>query len=111
MRFTESEYQKILDRQKATEKELHGQIIRECMVRGWLAFHGSMAHRTKRTAGEPDFIILANVGRVLLVECKSKIGKLTIDQAATIAWAEKLGHTIHVVRSIEDFQSVIRDMI
>jgi len=48
-------------------------------------------------------------GRLLLVECKTKIGKLTTEQRGMIQWAERLGHTIYVVRSMEDFLSIIKD--
>lgn len=89
------------------EAELHSQIIGECKVRGWIAFHGSMAHQTHRTPGEPDFVILAPGGRTYLIECKAGRGKLSTDQRAIAAWAAKLGHTVHVVRSIKDFLSVL----
>src|SRR3990170_4918811 len=62
------------------EATLHDRVEAECRRRGWLFFHGSMAHRTKRTLGEPDFTILADGDRVFFVECKSKTGKLTREQ-------------------------------
>ena len=64
------------------EAELHEQIFDECRSRGWIALHGSMAERTCRTLGEPDFVILADGGRVLFVECKTRTGKLSPAQAA-----------------------------
>ena len=70
--------------------------------------HGSMAERTCRTLGEPDFVILADGGRVLFVECKTKTGKLSPAQAALKFHAEKLGHTVHVVRSLEQFLEVAK---
>ena len=85
------------------EAELHREIFDECRRRGWIALHGSMAERTCRTLGEPDFVILADGGRVLLVECKGKTGKLSPAQAALKHQAERLGHTVHVVRSFEEF--------
>jgi Holliday junction resolvase len=88
------------------EAELHRQIAEEIKRRGWLAFHGSMAHSTFRTPGEPDFVILADGGKVILVECKSRTGKLSVDQQAIAAWAEKLGHKVHVVRSMQEFLEV-----
>ena len=62
-----------------------------------------MAERTCRTLGEPDFVILAAGGRVFFVECKSRNGKLSPAQAALKHHAEKLGHTVHVVRSMAEF--------
>ena len=85
------------------EADLHEAIFAECRRRGWIALHGSMAERTHRTAGEPDFIILGDGGRWLAVECKSRSGKLSPAQLALKHHAEKLGHTIHVVRSLAEF--------
>ena len=89
------------------EAELHEEIFDECRRRGWIALHGSMAERTCRTLGEPDFVILAGAGRVLFVECKTRTGKLSPAQAALKHHAEKLGHPIHVVRSREEFLNLL----
>ena len=91
----------------ACEASLHEEIFDECRARGWIALHGSMAERTCRTLGEPDFTILAEAGRVLFVECKTRTGKLSPAQAALKFHAEKLGHTIHVVRSLEEFRQIL----
>ena len=116
-RWTTEDLRRFLQRGVATlsdksnptehEKPLHQDILDECARRGWLAFHGSMAHRTHRTIGEPDFIILADGGRLLLVEAKSRQGKLSIDQQARIVHARKLGHVIHVVSSLPQFLSIL----
>ena len=89
------------------ESDLHEAIFDECRRRCWIALHGSMADRTCRTLGEPDFVILADGGRVLLVECKSRTGKLSPAQFALKYHAEKLGHTVHVVRSLEEFLKLL----
>ena len=89
------------------EADLHEEIFDECRRRGWIALHGSMAERTCRTLGEPDFVILAGGGRVLFVECKTRTGKLSPAQAALKHHAETLGHTIHVVRSREEFWNLL----
>ena len=93
--------------QVSREAELHEQVFAECRQRGWIALHGSMAERTYRTLGEPDFVILASGGRLLLVECKTRTGKLSPAQAALKFHAEKLGHAVHVVRSMEEFFGVV----
>ena len=90
------------------ESDLHEEIFDECRRRGWIALHGSMAERTCRTLGEPDFVILATGGRVFFVECKSRSGKLSPAQAALKHHAEKLGHAVHVVRSMEEFLEVAK---
>lgn len=85
------------------ESELHNQIIDYCNSKGWGYLHGSMAARTHRTLGEPDFVILAHGSQLRLVECKSKNGKLSNYQQAFIAQAKRNGHVVHVVRSVEEF--------
>jgi hypothetical protein len=92
-----------------SERKLHEEIFDECRRRGWIALHGSMAERTCRTLGEPDFTILADRGRVLFVECKSRTGKLSPAQLALKHHAEKLGHMVHVVRSFQEFVAVTAD--
>jgi hypothetical protein len=90
------------------ESKLHAEIINECKLRGWIVFHGSMAHATFRTPGEPDFILLAaNPPRTFLIEAKTRTGKLSPDQQAIHHWAARLGHKIHVVRSLSEFLEVI----
>lgn len=99
------------------EADLHNQILDECRRRGWIPLHGSMASPTKRTEGEPDFVILANrrpVGHLhreyfaitYLVEGKSRTGKLSPAQQAFHAHAATLGHKVHVVRSFQEFLAV-----
>ena len=90
-----------------SEASLHDQIFDLCRQRVWIALHGSMAERSHRTLGEPDFTILADRGRVLFVECKSRTGKLSPAQAALKLHAETLGHTIHLVRSYEEFLTLL----
>lgn len=90
------------------EERLHNDIIKFCRDSGWIYFHGSMAHKTLRTVGEPDFTILANNARVFFIECKTKTGKLSPEQLALKLWAEKLGHTIHTVRSMSEFKEIVK---
>ena len=90
-----------------SEASLHDQIFDLCRQRVWIALHGSMAERSHRTLGEPDFTILADRGRVLFVECKSRTGKLSPAQQALKLHAETLGHTIHLVRSYDEFLTLL----
>lgn len=91
------------------ETNLHNSIIRECIDRRWIHFHGSTADATQRTLGEPDFILLLPNGRFLLVECKSATGKLSEDQQTMVQWAKILGHKIHIVRSFSEFLAIIKE--
>lgn len=90
------------------ESDLHKLILAECGRRNLLAFHGSTAHRTHRTEGEPDFVILLPNGRLLLVECKTHTGRLSDPQIEVMTRAALLQHRIYVVRSFPDFHSVLR---
>ena len=84
------------------ESDLHADIIQYCRSKGWLFFHGAMCAETHRTEGEPDFLIF-RPGGFLLVECKTRTGKLSIAQQSVSAQAKQLGHTVHIVRSMEEF--------
>ena len=88
------------------ECDLHGDILDACRKRGWLCWHGSMAHRAMRTLGEPDFTILCDGGRVFFIECKSATGKLTTEQRGLAMQADRLGHKIHVVRNLTEFNYI-----
>jgi hypothetical protein len=90
------------------EHELHEFIRLECSNRGWIALHGAMSHRTHRTKGEPDFIILADGGRSWHVECKTRTGKLSLDQSGMDRHYAKLGHRYHIIRSEREFLELIK---
>jgi len=122
MNLTPAEYAALLARRQAkvepgcpgamptqarNERTLHEAILAECRRRQWIALHGSMGHRTHRTIGEPDFVILGPSGAVWLIECKRVGGKLSPEQVALNHWARMLGHTIHVIRSMAEFQALI----
>ncbi len=89
------------------ESKLHQQIIDECKRRGWVALHGSMAHKAMRNPGECDFTVAGSNGRVWFIECKTKTGKLSNEQAGMLQWLTKLGHRAYLVRCIEDFLAII----
>jgi hypothetical protein len=115
--FTQSEYNAFLARQMrpvetrregvTDEGKLHDEILNECRRRGWIAFHSRMDVPQTANVGTPDFVILADQGRAILIEAKSITGKLSTAQAAINAWASKLGHRVHVVRSLADFMEVL----
>lgn len=88
------------------ERDLHEDIIDFCADHGWQYLHGSMATRTHRTEGEPDFIILASNGRVFFIECKSRTGKLSTKQRDFAHHAEKNGHHVWTIRSMSEFREL-----
>jgi len=90
------------------EHELHQSILAECRRRGWIALYSAMNRRTHRNSGEPDFIILADGGRVMHVECKTRTGKLSVSQQGMRAHYRKLGHDYRVVRDFGEFIEAIK---
>lgn len=93
-----------------SERELHNDILEYCRARGWVVFHGSMAHKTRRQIGEPDFLIFPGCGKILLVECKTKTGKLTPEQAGLKLQLAKLGIEVHIVRSLAEFEQLTKGL-
>jgi hypothetical protein len=91
-----------------TESDLHDAIIAYVKHKGWICFYSPMCYRTRRCIGEQDFTILADHGRTFLIECKTAKGKLTSEQLGLALWAEKLGHKIHLVRSVAEFLEVVK---
>lgn len=85
------------------EDKLHDQIMEHCRSRRWVVIHSRMDRPTTQGLGVPDFIILIEDGKLLLVEAKARQGKLSIEQIAFGIRAEQLGHKVHVVRSLANF--------
>lgn len=85
------------------ESGIHNEISDYCKSRGWLAFHGSMAHRSRRMLGEPDFIVSRSDGVTLYAEVKTRTGKLSPEQQAIGHALTALNQRWAVVRSLEEF--------
>jgi hypothetical protein len=85
------------------EKNLHERILAECAARGWLVIHSRLDLPSTVGVGVADFAVFLDQGRVILVEAKSKNGKLRPEQRAWLAWATKLGHRCLVCRSLDEF--------
>ena len=97
-----------VDEAPMSERRLHELIEAHCRAQGWLAIHSRMDWETTLAKGVPDFVIYADRGRVITIECKSRIGKLRPEQAAWHRMAELNGHKVHVVRSFQEFLEVVR---
>jgi hypothetical protein len=85
---------------------LHLPIIQECKRRAWRYVHSIHYKRPTIGEGTCDFIIYADSGRVLNIECKKKDGKLSMEQCIFITWLKKLGHEVHVITSMEEFFAI-----
>jgi hypothetical protein len=118
MNFTNAEYQAYLLRSQATRKEvlgigqpvtrerdLHDQIIDFCNSKfpRWKFIHARMDQKSTIGEGVSDFTIFMPRGQLLLVECKSSTGKISETQRDWIKEMELLGHSVHIVRSFNDF--------
>lgn len=88
--------------------ELHDGIIRYCKSRMWYYIYSRPDRPSTVGVGAPDFVIFADGGRVLVVECKSGTGKQSTPQKAVEVWLSQLGHTYHLVRSMEEFYLVAK---
>jgi len=91
------------------EQRLHEQIITECRARRWLVIHSRMDRPTTQGLGVPDFVILADKGRLFLVEAKARQGKMSIAQLAFEIQCEGLGHKVHLVRSLANFIDAVNE--
>ncbi len=90
------------------EIALHMEIIKECCRRTWPYIYHNPTKKTAATLGTPDFIIYADAGRVLNVECKTKTGKLSKDQEAFKAKITAKGHEYHVIKSLTAFLRIAK---
>ena len=63
-----------------------------------------------RVAGWPDFELYYN-GRVLLVEFKTIIGRLSDNQKIVFADLQLQGFPVHTIRTFEEFQVLINNFI
>lgn len=115
MRFTREQYERWAVKhgrpaEPQRESDLHALIMDDCRAMGWQFFHGAMSARTHRTLGEPDFIIAADGGRVLWVECKRRGQKLSPEQRAVEAGLRVNGHVLHVVHDWEEW-SIVKALV
>ena len=91
------------------ERGLHDEILLACSARGWLVVHSRMDVPSTVGIGTPDFVILTDGGRTLLVEAKARNHKPNAAQLAWLAWAKKLGHRGAVVRSLAEFLEFVKE--
>lgn len=88
------------------EADLQAEIEAECRRRGWMPFRQRMDRAATMPVGFPDFVIMANDGRVIWIEAKAGKRKPSLEQRAMHAVAARLGHTVHVIRTMQEFYAV-----
>ena len=102
-----------------TETEFMRQVLELAAMLGWSAAHfrPALTSRGWRTpvqgnlgAGFPDLVLASPTrGRLLFVELKSDVGKLSADQAAVLAALEAAGAQCRVWRP-RDFDDIAADL-
>lgn len=90
------------------EIPLHNQIIQFCKDNRWLYLHARTDCKSTIALAAQDFTIFASRGRTFCIECKSRTGKLTLEQNAWRVAMECNGHTVHLVRSFTEFMEVVK---
>lgn len=91
------------------ESKLHQSIIGYCESQWpkWKFIRCRMDKPSTIAKGAQDFTIFLPNGRTLCVECKKKDGKLDADQLGWAHEMQKNHHTVHVVRSFEEFLNLL----
>jgi hypothetical protein len=88
-------------------EELHYPILQWCKDQGaaYIRARSDMMSTIQR--GAPDFTIF-HQGRVFLIECKSRTGKLKPEQIGWAMMAERNKFQVHVVRSMAEFMEIVK---
>lgn len=89
------------------ESDLQDKIIDYCHKQGWWVLFSRMDLATTVPVGSPDAVIFADRGRVFIFEAKARKEKLRPSQLGVKCKLESLGHTVHVVRSFEEFMDAL----
>ncbi len=88
------------------EKELHKLISLELTRFNIVFAHSRMDKRTTNAKGLPDFLFVYH-GIPYAIEAKAPKGVLTPEQVRTIVRMEENGWSCHVVRSFEEFKTIL----
>lgn len=97
---------------EAREMKLHDKIIALCHRQWprWKYIRARPDEPSTIAEGAQDFTIFMPNGRTLCLECKSKTGKLSDKQRIWAKEMEMLGHTVYEVKSMDDVESILRDL-
>lgn len=91
------------------EIPLHNKIIDYCKSQWpvWKYIHANPVVKSTIQKGCQDFTIFTPGGRTLCIECKARNEKPDKDQQIWHKEMEMLGHTVHVVRSFDEFLKLL----
>lgn len=89
-------------------KAIHDPILRWCQQQHPLpaVIHCRPDRETGSTLGAPDFVIIWK-GHVLLIEAKTKEGKLSEDQRIWHHLSHLNGFDVHICRSFDQFLELV----
>lgn len=92
------------------ELPLHNDIVKWCNDQWprWNYRHTNPARKSTDTLGCEDFTVFAPGGRTFHIECKTRTGKRTEGQQIWDLELQRLGHTVHIVRSMDEFLEVVK---
>lgn len=90
-----------------SERALHDAIESYCREHQWPYIHSRMDIPTTTQRGIADFLVLMPNGKLLIAEAKTRHGKQTPEQLGWQIMVERVGHTYHIVRSIEQFKDIV----
>lgn len=71
--------------------------------------HSRSDKRSSTNRGVPDFVILFR-GNVILVEAKTRTGKLSLYQRDWKHLAEVNGFPVHIIRTFEEFLKLVEEI-
>jgi hypothetical protein len=93
------------------EADIHRRILAYCRGLGWVVHHSRMDVPATCGVGSPDFVVALPGDRTLWVEVKTAKGKVRPEQAAWIRRLQNLGHKAGVVRSLQEFVEMAKEVM
>lgn len=88
-------------------EELHEPILQWCKDHQASFIRARPDKASTIGVGAPDFSIF-HKGRVFLIECKTKTGKVTPQQLGWHLLAEQNQFKVHIVRSLNEFLEIVK---
>jgi RecB family endonuclease NucS len=90
-----------------TEKELQAAVEKLLQMKGWMYFHMPGAAAVGNPRGWPDLLCFGPRGRLVLIELKTGTGKVSAEQHKRFVSLDRIGHFVHVCRSVADVRRAI----
>jgi hypothetical protein len=68
------------------------------------------AWMTLAPEGTADILVMPYKKLPIWLECKTAVGKLSVEQVIFAARVGKLGHAVYIVRSLDDLEPLLKEM-